>query len=234
VVGANVHVYLRNDGASAVSVSDVTLAGYSLNRILRAKQVGDHLPLRSIYHYWDNPPQDIFDAGEPVWYKADPSTIPPGGVAQVVVRLRFVPVIQPVSLGIVTSAGTLLAAIPVEADSPQLASVSFAPDLKTVYLHWRRATGLSGRDSDGRQRRDSGRDHGDPTLNGDRPAVRRAAPAMSYHVPGCLRRREQGHRIDQGLGQPLTAPGGRSHSLIPTSPGHAPGSTTPPTAASTR
>jgi hypothetical protein len=29
-VGANVHVYLRNDGASSVTVSDVTLAGYTV------------------------------------------------------------------------------------------------------------------------------------------------------------------------------------------------------------
>ena len=56
VVGANVHVYLRNDGASPVRVDDVTLAGFSLKKILRGKQVGDHPLLRSIYFYWDNPP----------------------------------------------------------------------------------------------------------------------------------------------------------------------------------
>ena len=186
IVGANVHVYLRNDGASAVSVSDVTLAGYSLNKILRAKSVGDHLPLRSIYHYWDNPPQDILDAGEPIWYKADPATIPPGGVAQVVVRLRYVPVTQPVNLAIVTSAGTLSAAIPVAADSPQLASVSFSPDLKTVYLHWRRSDGASPATilMDGNDMTASATTVGDPILNFGATALQFAEPlaAMSYHV----------------------------------------------------
>ena len=38
-------------------------------------------------------------AGEPVWYKGDPTTIPPGGVAQAVVRLRYVPVTRPVVTG---------------------------------------------------------------------------------------------------------------------------------------
>ncbi len=185
-VGANVHAYLRNDGASAVTVSDVTLAGYSLNRILRAKIVGDHLPLRSIYHYWDNPPQDILDAGEPVWYKADPATIPPGGVAQVVVRLRFAPVNQPVSLGIVTSAGTLPVPVPVAADSPQLASVSFSPDLSTVYLHWRRADGASPATilMDGVDVTASTTTVGDSTLDFGATAIQLEEPLapLSYHV----------------------------------------------------
>ncbi len=184
--GANVHAYLRNDGSSAVTVSDVTLAGYSLNKILRAKIIGDHPPLRSIFYYWDNPPQDIYDAGEPIWYKADPATIPPGGVAQVVVRLRFVPRTRPVSLGIVTSAGTLPVSVPVVADSPQLASVGFSPDLKTVYLHWRRADGVSPATilMDGRDVTASTTTVSDPTLNFGATALELASPlaAMSYHV----------------------------------------------------
>ena len=34
----------------------------------------------------------LIDAGEPVWYKANPTTIPAGTTGQVVVRLRQVPV----------------------------------------------------------------------------------------------------------------------------------------------
>ena len=33
--GSNVHVYLRNDGASSVTVNDATLAGYSLNTVIK-------------------------------------------------------------------------------------------------------------------------------------------------------------------------------------------------------
>ncbi len=141
VGGSNIHAYLKNTGASSVTVSDATLAGYSLKTVI--KRSSTYHNANSIYFYWDNPPQSILDAGEPVWYKADPSTIPPGGVAQVVVRLRHVPVTQPVSLGIVTSGGSVSATIPVDANAPQLASVGFSQDRTKVYLHWRRAGGAA-------------------------------------------------------------------------------------------
>ena len=143
VVGANVHVYLRNDSASPVTIDDVTLAGFNLKKVLRSKIQGSHPPMRSIYFFWNNPPPEILKAGEPVWFKADPARILPGGVAQVVVRLRFVPVTRPVSIGVVTSAGTVSASVPVDPDPPRLASVGFSPDLTQVYLHWRRAGGAA-------------------------------------------------------------------------------------------
>ena len=83
-------MFLKNTGASSVTISDVTWAGYSLNTIL--KRDANLHDTASIYYKWDDPPQDMFDAGEPVWYRADPNPIPAGGVARVVVRLRSVPV----------------------------------------------------------------------------------------------------------------------------------------------
>ena len=185
VVGANVHLYLRNDGASSVTVNDVTLAGYSLKTVIRTKAVGKHEP-SSIYFYWDNPPQAILDAGEPVWFKADPATIPPGGVAQVVVRLRFVPVTPSVSVGVVTSSGTVSATIPVEADAPQLASVGFSADLTTVYLHWRRSGGAAPATilMDGTDVTASATTVGDASVDFGASVLQLAEPlrAMSYHV----------------------------------------------------
>lgn len=141
-VGANVHVFLRNDGASAVSVSDMTLAGYSLNDAIKLKDNNGHQTY-SIYFRWDNPPQDILDTGEPVWFKCDPSTIPAGGSAHAVIRLRFVPKTPSLNVGVVTSAGTVNTTVAVESVTPQLASVGFSPDLRTVTLHWRRTGGAA-------------------------------------------------------------------------------------------
>ena len=157
--GCNVHVYLKNTGTSAISVSNVYLAGYNLGTVLKLNETVHDA--RSIYFYWDNPPQDILDAGEPVWYKIDPSTaIPPGGVAQVVVRLRQIPVTNPVSMSIVTSGGTLNPTITVDASVPQLASVGFSQDRTKVYLHWRRSGGAcTNNDPDGWRRRHRKRDH---------------------------------------------------------------------------
>ena len=118
-LGGNVHVYLKNTGASSVTISDVTLAGYSLSTVIKLNDAQHSA--RSVYYYWDNPPADIVAAGIPVWFKGDPSTIPAGGVAQAVVRLRFPPTTPTVSVGVVTSGGTVNATIPISATAPQLA-----------------------------------------------------------------------------------------------------------------
>lgn len=140
-LGCNVNVFFKNTGPGAISVSDVTLAGYSLKTVLK-RDPGVH-NANSIYFYWDNPPQAILDAGEPVWFKAEPASIPAGGVGRVVVRLRSVPVTRPVNVGVVTSGGTLNANVPVEANAPALVSVGFSQDRRQVFLHWRREGGAA-------------------------------------------------------------------------------------------
>ncbi len=184
VGGSNVHVYLRNDGASSVTINDVTLAGYSLKTVI--KRSATYHNANSIYFYWDNPPQAIIDAGEPVWYKGDPTTIPPGGVAQAVVRLRYVPVTRPVSIGVVTSAGTVSASVPVDSAAPQLASVGFSQDRTKVYLHWRRSGGAAPTTirMDGNDVTANTTTVGDPSVNFAESVLTlgTALPQGSYHV----------------------------------------------------
>ncbi len=141
-LGCNVHVYLRNTGGSSVTVSDMTLAGYSLNTVIKYDEYNGHHPY-SIYFYWDNPPQAILDAGEPIWYKGDPAPIPAGGVGQAVVRLRRIPTTSTIAVGVVTTAGTVTTNITVDATVPHLASVTFSTNLTKVYLHWRRTNGAA-------------------------------------------------------------------------------------------
>lgn len=184
ITGCNVHVFLKNTGGSPVTVNDVTLGGYSLKTIL--KRNTSFRDANSIFFYWDNPPQDVFDKGEPVWYRADPNPIPAGGVARVVVRLRSVPVIQPVSVGVVTSAGTVNTAVPVNAADPVLASVGFSSDRTRVYLHWRRAGGAAPTSifMDGVDVTANATTVGDPTVNFAATVLQFPTPLanMSYHV----------------------------------------------------
>ncbi len=140
-LGGNLHVYLKNTGGSAVSITDVTLAGYSLTTILPVNTTAHNA--NSVYFYWDEPPQDIIAAGIPVWFKGDPSTIAAGGVGQAVIRLRFPPTTPTVSVGVVTTGGTINTTIPIDANAPQLASVGFSQDRTKVYLHWRRSGGAA-------------------------------------------------------------------------------------------
>jgi len=184
VTGCNVHVFLKNTGGSSVTINDVTLAGYSLKTILK-RNTNFHAA-NSIFFYWDNPPQDILDAGEPVWYRADPNPIPAGGVARVVVRLRSVPVTRPVSIGVVTSAGTINTTVPVNADAPVLASVGFSADRTKVYLHWRRSGGAApvAIYMDGTDVTASATTVGDVNVNFAATVLQFATPLanMSYHV----------------------------------------------------
>lgn len=190
--GSNVHVYLKNTGGTSVTVSNVSLVGYDLATVLKLNSTVHDA--RSIFFYWDNPPQDILNAGEPVWYKVDPSTtIPPDGVAQVVVRLRQIPVTNSVSMSIVTSGGTVSPSIPIDANAPQLASVGFSQDRTKVYLHWRRnPAGCCGSNGaapvsvwmDGTDVSSSAVTVGDASVNFAESVLTVATPlpAMSYHV----------------------------------------------------
>jgi hypothetical protein len=144
LTGQVVKVFLKNTGGSSVTVSDVTLAGRSMSHDIRQTTQGNNYPA-SIY-FANLSAADLntlTNAGEPVWHKADPATIPAGGVAQAVMRVRYVPVTQPISMGVVTSGGTVNTNITVDGAAPALASVGFSSDRMKVYLHWRRSGGAA-------------------------------------------------------------------------------------------
>ena len=183
VQGANVHVYLKNTGASSVTISDVSLGGYSLATAIKMNTGADSLS--SIYFYWASPPQAILDAGEPIWYKADPSTIPAGGVAQVVVGLRYIPT-NWVSLGVLTSVGPVYTNLTVDPNAPQLASIGYSADLTKVYLQWRRIGGAAPVSvwMDGTNVTSLTTTVGDPSVDFGASVVSLANPLpfFSYHV----------------------------------------------------
>ncbi len=142
LLGANVHVFIRNEGTSAVTLNDVEFAGYSLVYALRQKALGDHV-CNSPWFRWLTPPQDFFDAGDPAWYKMDPASIPAGAVGQIIVRLRRIPDIPTLAVNVVTSSNTLNTTIAVDPEVPELASIGLSQDLTKVYLYWRRAGGAA-------------------------------------------------------------------------------------------
>ncbi|GMU20842.1 MAG: hypothetical protein AMXMBFR13_09380 [Phycisphaerae bacterium] len=183
--GANLHVFLKNDGTSAVTLDDAFLAGHSLKYALRQLSLNDHIT-NSIWFRWDNPPQDILDAGEPAWFKMDPKSVPAGGVGQVIIRLRRVPTTPTVAVSVDTSANVLNTAIEVDAGVPQLANISFAEDLKKVYLYWRRPGGAAPATvmMDGVDVTTTTHTVGDPNTNHAVSVISLASalPEMSYHV----------------------------------------------------
>jgi len=164
----------------------VTLAGYSLNTVIKLDPYGNTHEARSTYYYWDDPPADIVAAGLPVWFKGDPSTIPPGGVGQAVIRLRSPPTTPLVSVGVITSGGAVVADVPISPNPPQLASVGFSWDRTKAYLHWRRSGGAAPDTIllDGVDVTANTVTVGDPSMNFAESVITLATPLtyMSYHV----------------------------------------------------
>ena len=144
-MGASVHVFLKNNNTTNVVLQDAQLAGLSLKQALTLVSEGLSVPVASIYlakasNIITAPQlQTLVNAGEPVWYKLVPVTIPPGGTAQLAVRLRRPPTTASISLNVVHSAASTNVTVTVQTNQPALAGVSFSADLTKVYLYWRGA-----------------------------------------------------------------------------------------------
>lgn len=142
-LGGSIHIMLKNNGASSVTVQDVTFNGFSLAQVLVLHfQVVKRQPASIWLNGHTQAELDaLLAAGEPVWYKTDPAVIAPGGVSHIVVRLRMTPTIPSINIGVVLNTGTVSTVVPVELDQPRLAGASFSSDLTKAYLYWRRAPG---------------------------------------------------------------------------------------------
>jgi len=184
-LGANLHIYLKNTGAAPISFADATLAGYSLNTVIKESTTGHND--RSVFYYWDNPPADIVAAGIPVWWKGDPARIPAGGVGQAIIRLRFAPTTPTVTVGVQTSGGNVITNITANTNGmPALASVGFSQDRTKVYLHWRRDGGANPTTikMDGDDVTAITSTVGDPAMSFAESVIDLTSPLtyMSYHV----------------------------------------------------
>lgn len=144
--GVTLHVYVKNTGTSSATITDAILGGYSLATVIKRSTDSDinEKGLNSIYFNWDNPPAEIVaNLGEPVWWKADPRTVGAGGVAQVAVRLRYVPTTNTLHVTVANSAGNISTNVTKNGNAPRLQSIGYSEDRRKVYLHWRRSGGAA-------------------------------------------------------------------------------------------
>ncbi len=144
--GVTLHVYVKNTGASSATITDAILGGYSMATVIKRSTDSsiNEKGLNSIYFNWDNPPAEIVsNLGEPVWWKADPRTVAAGAVAQVAVRLRYVPTTNTLHMTVGNSAGNISTNITKDGSAPRIQSIGYSEDRKQVYLHWRRSGGAA-------------------------------------------------------------------------------------------
>ena len=139
LLGGSAHVFLRNDGREPLAIKDVLLDSMSLTESIAFSDQRNKRKPASIFFANLTPRvrDRLIAAGEPVWWKADPREIPPGGTGQVVVRLRHKPQADSIRLDIRHARGTSNVTIPIGQPQPRVAGIGFSPELNVVYLYFR-------------------------------------------------------------------------------------------------
>ena len=141
-LGGCIHVYVRNTGEQPLAITDARLEGISLTEAIRLskdEKAGIHPASVRIAKI----PQDQIDkliaAGEPVWWKADPENVAPGGLADITIRLRRNPPAETMKVEVMCGESPLPARIEVKKAQPYLAGVSFSLDYGEVFTYIRSA-----------------------------------------------------------------------------------------------
>lgn len=147
-LGGYVHLYLRNAAAQPFEVSDIQLDGVSLSQALAfAKDKTSGFNPASLYFSKTPKPEldRLIAAGEPVWWKVDPVSIPAGGFGEVVIRLRRDPKAKAVVVKVVAKGDSIERRVDVGPRPPEIADISFSSRLDQVFLYVRhpRAAGVA-------------------------------------------------------------------------------------------
>jgi hypothetical protein len=140
MLGGNLHLYVRNDGAGPASITDALVEGISLKEaiVFRPEPAADLRPA-SIFFSKLEPDQigRLGAAGEPVWWHAQPDSIPPGGYGELVIRLRRHPESARVRLALKGDAWSASTEVPVTEEHPRIVSINFSPALDGFHLYAR-------------------------------------------------------------------------------------------------
>lgn len=134
--GGAICVYIRNSGASSITISDVLINGESLEGALQGNGATARCRCGTVSVYY-NRNQTLIDAGVPVWWHALPKTIAPGEVSQVYVYLRYRRS-SPLSIQVVAAGGNATASVAISGTQvPRIAGANLSPDSNRLYLYLR-------------------------------------------------------------------------------------------------
>ena len=133
-LGACLQLYIRNASAKTVAITNVNFQGVSLAEAIAFSDQGTTSLSPASIHFSKLPPADIdrlLAAGEPVWWKAEPPSLPPGGFAEVTIRLRRQTRIK-TALEVLANNAVWKARVPAR-EAPRFTGISFSPSLNVVY-----------------------------------------------------------------------------------------------------
>jgi hypothetical protein len=147
-LGGYLFAYFRNDGRESLQVKDIRIDGVSLADAVafdsKPKIPGLEVSIASLK--FSKLPADqlakLEAAGEPVWWKVEPTHIPPGGMGELTVRLRRDPKTESVNITIPVADGkTQDVVLDVGRRQPRFFSINFSPALDQVYAYLRHPDG---------------------------------------------------------------------------------------------
>lgn len=184
-------VYLRNDGSSPLQITDLAYEGIKLSEGLgRSKDRQSAVDLPGYSIFLSKLPKEQIDrlqqAGEPVWWKAEPKVLPPGGYGEVALRLRREP--GPDSSGrltVITDAGEAETAVKFGRNQTRFSGIYYHPRLAyaNIYIKHPAGSKVEKLFVDGTDVTQSAKIGSDPALGFTAAVYRPAQPfgKMSYH-----------------------------------------------------
>lgn len=126
-------VYIRNTGGGSVTINDMLINGGSLANGFYCSTAEYKCALAC----GTSTNTTLYNAGEPVWWRAGPRAIGSGETSEIFVRMRR-RVATTLSLSVQTSAGNVATSVVVDSITrPRIAGCAMSPDMSTVYLYLR-------------------------------------------------------------------------------------------------
>ena len=140
-LGGHYLLAIRNSGEATLEIKDITLNGVSVPKSLRREGNFASIWFGDDVSNPSEPVQKLVSAGEPIWYKLAPATVPAGELGFVIVKTRVVPQ-KAVELGITDSAGHVhRTTITAQKDKIRLAYVGFGERRDRLVVFVRKLTG---------------------------------------------------------------------------------------------
>jgi len=147
-LGGYLFAYFHNTGKDALEVKDVLIDGVSLAKGVvfdsKPEVPGRDASIASLK--FSKLPAEQIDklvaAGEPVWWKVEPTFIPPGGMGELTIRLRRDPKSETIRLALPTGDGKMQEVVlKPKQRQPRFFSINFSAGLDEVYAYLRHPTG---------------------------------------------------------------------------------------------
>ena len=147
-LGGYLFAYFHNTGKDQLEVKDVLIDGVSLGEGVafdsKPEVPGREVSIASL-KFSKLPKEQLARleaAGEPVWWKVEPTVIPPGGMGELTVRLRRDPKEPTIRLSVPAGDGKMQDVVmQVAKRQPRFYSINFPPKLDEVYAYLRHPSG---------------------------------------------------------------------------------------------